>query len=581
MSCNAERIRFMKPPQSITRNILHTRHLLALFMLSALSGLLFFLYHYFGVSDVGYFYKSSTNSLFTWIYLRWLVDFRITSFAFGQWVPLISLLLIWLDRKALSRLPVKTNWFGLIFIVIGFAIHWAGLKTEQTRLSVFSLIVLSWAFPLFICGWPVARRLLFPCGMLLFAMPLNFLDPLVQPLRVMAAAIAMGLLQGLSAQVMRSGPYLLIGEAPGLRMNTAASSAGIFAFVGLIAFSLVCAWISRTTLKKRAAILAVSIPLFLVAIILRALLVALTGAIAGHDAGAFVEEKLAGPIMLLVAYGGTAGLTIFLHDRFRPVEFHAPETPVSSSSLHVSLMMSLVVTLAAAIWIPRHSTVTHNPVAGVSLDIPFSIGSWEGGRILYCHNPVHRDQFFTTELTPGDPCPGCGVALETAGEYEKRLLPPDTDVRKYWHDDGNRRALLSIVLSGKNRSSIHRPEVCLVGEGSQIAHSFTHRVSLADGRKLDVKVLEMVFNRRDASGQVISMNSYFAYWFNGIRRETADHVMRMIWMASDQLFKSESYRWAYISVAGAREREGREYLRELEDFIRAAYPALMAGHSGE
>lgn len=567
----------MNSPESIKRIILQPGYLLSVALLAGLIGLLFFLYHYFGVSDVGYFYKSSTDSLFTWIYLRWLVDFRITSFAFGQWVPFISLLLIWLDRKALSRCPVKTNWTGLIVIVTGFVFHWAGLKTEQTRLSLFSLIVLSWAIPLFVCGWPIARRLLFPCGMLLFAMPLNFLDPLVQPLRVMASVIATNLLQGLGAQVVRSGPYLLIGEAPGLRVNMADSSAGIFAFVGLIAFSFACAWISKTTLKKRTAILAVSIPLFLVAIILRALVAALTGWIAGRDAGAFVEETLAGPIMLLVAFGGTAGLAIFLHDPFRPAGSSVLENPSTTASRRVPLVLCLVVTLAVTIWIPRNSKVTHNPEAGVSLNIPFILEHWEGGRLLYCHSPEHGDQYFTTDLSTNEPCPGCGVALETAGEYEKRLLPPDTAVRKYWYEKGNRRVLLSIVLSGKNRSSIHRPEVCLVGEGSQIANSFIHRVPLADGRKLDVKVLEMVHVRRDSSGQALTMSSYFSYWFNGIRRETADHVVRMLWMASDQLFKSESYRWAYISVAGAREGKGREYLRELDDFIRAAYPALTTG----
>lgn len=565
-----------------SRPILRFDHLLPIALVASLIGLLFLLYHYFGVSDVGYFYKSSTDSLYTWIYLRWLVDFRITSFAFGQWMPLVSLLLIWLDRKTLSRLPVRTNWAGLILIITGLTIHWAGLKTEQTRLSIFSLIVLSWAFPLFVCGWPMARRLLFPCGMLLFAMPLNFLDPLIQPLRVSAAAVSAGLLQGLGAGVSRSGPFLLMGDAPGLRVNLADSSSGIFAFIGLIAFSLVCAWITNTTRKKRVLIIASSVPLFFIAIILRALLVALAGSLAGHDAGEFFADALAGPIMVLVAFGGMASLAFFFHDPFQALPPPASDYQSARLSMTIPLSISLLTILVATIWIPSHSAVKHNPMAGVSLDIPFTLGHWEGGRVLYCHNPAHRDQFFTTELNANDPCPGCGVALETAGEYEKRLLPPDTSVRKYWHDDGHRRVLLSIVLSGKNRSSIHRPEVCLVGEGSQIANSFTHRVRLADGRKLDVKVLEMVFSRRDASGQVMTMNSYFAYWFNGIHRETADHVVRMIWMASDQLFKSESYRWAYISIAGERDQGGgREYLAELDDFIRAAYPALMAGQSPE
>ena len=63
---------------------------------------------------------------------------------------------------------------------------------------------------------------------------------------------------------------------------------------------------------------------------------------------------------------------------------------------------------------------------------------------------------------------------------ERAILPPDTgySTKLYVSREGpNRQVLLSIVLSGRDRTSIHRPELCLVGQGWTINGSSSHRFS--------------------------------------------------------------------------------------------------------
>ncbi len=546
-------------------------------LVAVLIGLLYFLYRYHGVSDVGYFFKDSTSSLFKWLRDRWFVDYHYAKFAFSHWVPLICLLLVWRDRHALRVLPRRTSLAGLVVVVAGFALHWAGLKSEQTRLSILSMVVLSWGFPFFICGWPTARRLIFPCGFLLFSIPLNFFDSLAQPIRIVSAAVSSGLLTGLGIETVRSGPYITSTRIDGLRVNLGDPAGGIFAIIAIVAYALLCAYLMRSRWKSRIAVLAASVPLLMMANIFRAVLAMLAGVVLSADAGEYIQTKLSAWIAFVLAFGGVTALAVYLHRRAGiPAQPNVPHPMEGRTSPVPSLLTAIAIAGLAAWWIPNHSTVYHKEEAGVNLDLPSSIDDWKGGVILFCHNPERPEELFTHDLKPGDPCPTCGQPLQELAAYEKKLLPPDTQVRKNWYKRGaNESVVLSIVLSGKNRSSIHRPEVCLVGDGSQISRSFTHGIALADGRILKVKVLEMVHQFKDRQGHIRSGTSYYAYWFAGIGRETPDHVQRMIWMASDRLFKSQSYRWAYLSLGGARTEGRTDYLVELDAFIRLAYPYLI------
>lgn len=548
---------------------------LTLLMTALVVGGVFYVFHFHGVTDVGYEFTRPTRSVFDWLYNRWYNDIRDTLFAHSHLVPLISLLLVWLDRRALATLPRRINWFGLVLIIFAFVIHWAGVKTEQTRISVASLIMLTWSIPLFICGWPTARRLIFPCGFLIFSLPLNFFDALVHPIRIASVSTATALLNGIGIDVVQAGPVIVVRQS-GFRMDLADTRSSIFAATAAGACSLLCAYLARTRLWKRLLIPAICIPLFMTSIVLRALIIMVVGA-TSPALGARINELLSGPLVVLLIFGGLTGLAISFHEK-KP---YAPIRDLSNGkSKTIPAIWPLIITLsviaAASKWIPANLDVHHSEQTGVNLDWPDMLGAWRGEETLYCHNPEDIREVFTTELIAGDPCPNCGEPLFEMSPVERLLLPPDTLVRKKQYESPlGRRVYLAIVLSGKHRSSIHRPEVCLVGPNSRIAESFIHEVELANGRKLRVKVLEMIIQFKGPDGEMYSGRSYYTYWFAGIGRETPSHLQRMFWMASDRLFRNESYRWAYISIAGIRTSQREAYLREIDEFIRLAYPALI------
>lgn len=154
---------------------------------------------------------------------------------------------------------------------------------------------------------------------------------------------------------------------------------------------------------------------------------------------------------------------------------------------------------------------------GLEMRLPFVLNEWTG--------------------TPGE-----------AGPAEKRMLPPDTEIKKmiYRPRAANVDPMqVTIVLSGKDRTSIHRPEVCLAAQGWNIKTSETKSVKLDNGKILSVRELgitrEIADENREVSGR-------YTYWFVGTNSTTEDHLKRIVFTATNNLIHGSNPRWSYISV---------------------------------
>jgi hypothetical protein len=213
--------------------------------------------------------------------------------------------------------------------------------------------------------------------------------------------------------------------------------------------------------------------------------------------------------------------------------------------------------------------------AGIRVYLPDRVGSWQGEEMRFCQNPACDKSFRLNALRDTNVCPACGGKLDSMTYGERSLLPSDTVIlKKYYTNSAGRDVFASVVLSGKERVSIHRPQVCLVGQGSEIARSSVVAVPLEGRNPLDVMALEMLRRGRDSNGQAFERATYFAYWFVGKNRETPYHIQRMIWMATDRIFHNVSHRWAYIAVTGNRDKTSDAYREEIQAFVHDLYPQI-------
>jgi len=212
---------------------------------------------------------------------------------------------------------------------------------------------------------------------------------------------------------------------------------------------------------------------------------------------------------------------------------------------------------------------------GVRMALPPRLGAWTGRELRFCHNPDCLKEFTIDEVKKTDVCPACGKPLSTMSKPEYDQLPKDTEfIKAQYTNAAGASVMVSIVLTGRERESIHRPERCLVGQGNTILSSHVLAVPLAGRKPLRVMVLE---TSRPAS-QLLhrpAWDGYFAYWFVGQGRDTPYHLARMFWLGWDRIVHSVAHRWAYIAVAGHRDRNSRAYQDEMQSLVGLLQPAIV------
>ena len=237
------------------------------------------------------------------------------------------------------------------------------------------------------------------------------------------------------------------------------------------------------------------------------------------------------------------------------------------------VLITLMAGAAALIWAVDIQFDDSSPVL---LDLPDQVGDWHGDEILYCTDKEAPRTLLVSELNGERDCPDCGRPLETASWLELIQLPGDTVMRKKRYTNPEGRVITaSIVLSGKQRSSIHRPQVCLTGGGSEIVGDQIMRLPAGEDKTLKVMLLDLTQQGRMPSGAIGQYFAYYAYWFAGKRHETPYHAERMVWMAADKVLHASANRWAYVSVSGLRNPSNDDHLDTVREFLRGFYPMIQ------
>jgi EpsI family protein len=185
-------------------------------------------------------------------------------------------------------------------------------------------------------------------------------------------------------------------------------------------------------------------------------------------------------------------------------------------------------------------------------------------------NPVELPAFLGTEWI--------GRRAEVTA-VEREILPPDTGYSRKDYvavADPRRRVFLSVVLSGRDRTSIHRPELCLVAQGWTIAGTETGRLGAAAGSGVPEVPATVLRVRREVQtprGKAV-VPQLVAYWFVGGDRVVASHGQRLAWDAWNRVTQGRADRWAYVLMqTDATDGEGAALAR-LQAVLQETLPTL-------
>ena len=532
-----------------------------------------------------------------WPYQHWAYSDRLS--VLGGWlrtvgenaewvfcplVPLVSGWLAWARREELRRLPLQPQWLGLGVLVTALFCYWVGHRadTGYPGFAAFQLIVA--AFILLLAGGRWLRVLFFPWLFLVFmwpAFPLE--DQLALPLRLMTANLSAKILNGIGIDTLREGTGLLSAANAGsglaqgqlFKLDVDDPCSGIRSLYSLMMLAALYGYLFLRGVWPRLVLFTCAIPLAILGNLVRMVLLAVGSLWFGMDfAVGRMEEghmvislfhELAGYAVFAVALLGMFTISSLLEDshwKRRARQVPADPAPINAIAPALGPHISAALALCA-ITLVLCSSFSSQPVlsaAGVSMDLPSSLGQAQGLEV-----PMTQ--------------------------RERGGLASDITLSRYQYLASNRSPVLAtVVLSGESRRGLHRPDVCLPGQGWGILDRMVVPVPLPDDAANEAMMLRVYRDVPTQDGTVIRVRGINLFWYEGYGGvHTADYYTHVFLTYFDSVLKNLNHRWALVSFfiqlpeSRTGEYDGLEEaqaLEELREFVGQLGPRVLRRSTG-
>jgi EpsI family protein len=452
----------------------------------------------------------------------------------------------------------------LVAILVALLLHAVGFVAQQTRISIVAFLIFAWGVvALADPRW--GRAAAFPLGFLVFAIPLNVLDSVGFWLRLGVIDATEAIAHGLGLHVLRSGTQLLAPDGK-FQYDVAAACSGVRSLMALAALSLLIGYIRFHTASRRALMLVLCFPLTYFGNLARVVAIVL----AAH----FGDERWAGLTHDLMGYGVFVIVLGGVMIAATAVERKWPE-PIGDADERTTLNPKAAFFGAAGSRVPLYLV---------------------GGAILAM---MVGEMLFLQHLASTRPAGKAGVALDASGvnpielpafigtdwigrrtdvtPVERAVLPADTGFSRRTYvslADRAHAVFVSIVLSGRDRTSIHRPEICLVGQGWTLASAGTHDFEY---KTADRGVIHATLLR----GEIVEpkthrkLTALTAYWFVSADAVVATHWQRFWHDAWNRLRHGKADRWAYVLVQADATDGDAAALSRMQTVLEATLPVFQ------
>jgi exosortase len=417
------------------------------------------------------------------------------------------------------------------------ALHAVGFAGQQTRVSIVALLVFAWGVARLGGGRRWSGAAAFPLGLLVFAVPLGALDTTGFWLRLWVIEASATLAHAAGIGVLQNGTQLVAPDGR-YHYDVVAACSGMRSLTALAALSLLVGYLNFRAWWRRAALLALCFPLVLVGNVARISSIVFAAQWGGQGWGERAHDVMGYGVFVIVLGGVLAAAALLQRGwpERAPTESAVgrAEPAARGSAWGVAVA---VVGLAAGEMGFLRGLAAMPPRGGVGVLL-----AADG------QNPVELPAFLGTEWI--------GRRAEVTA-VERELLPPDTGFARKQYvavADPTKQVFLSVVLSGRDRTSIHRPEICLVGQGWTITG--VKRGAFRGGAGAGARAGEgpgtfpatVLGVRREvttATGRAV-VPQVVAYWFVGGDAVVATHGRRLALDAWNRVAHARADRWAYV-----------------------------------
>lgn len=471
-----------------------------------------------------------------------------------------------------SAVPAAAALLGALVL------HAVGFAAQQARISIVALLLFAWGVLRLGGGRRWGAAAAFPLAFMVFAIPVNFLDSIGFWLRVWVVDASSAIARGAGIAVLQSGTQLVAPDGT-YNYDVAAACSGIRSLTAMAALSLLAGYLNFRGFWRRALVLLVCFPLVYIGNLARIVAIIFAAEAGGPKWGDIAHEVMGYGIFAIVL-GGVLG-AIALIRRVWPEAAPAEERPASRRAdkgggeaagkpnrvRGVGPVVVAAVVLAAV----AGEIVFLRKIA----DLPSRGGA---GIVLAAdgRTPVELPTFLGTEWI--------GRRAEISA-VEREILPADTGFSRKTYvsvSDSRQQVFMSVVLSGRDRTSIHRPELCLVGQGWTIAGRNERRFRYPGRGDASFAATVLRVEREVTAsagagklGEKLTVPQLTAYWFVGADAVLSTHARMFVADAWNRVFHARADRWAYVLIQTDATDGEAAALARMQAVLDAALPAFQ------
>lgn len=489
-----------------------------------------------------WFFNRRESILAGWF--RWVSSQK--DWQFCLLVPGIVGWLVWSKRESLRPLPLVGDWVGVAPLAGGLFFYWLGYKADTGYPGFLAVQLILAGLILLLAGRRWMRALFFPWLFLFFTWPMQPLeDSVASPLRPRTAAMASTLLNLVGVPTISEGSALqsaadaATGQSVGdaFSLDVDAKCSGINSLFALMMISALLGYLALGRPRFRLLLFACSIPLAVAGNVVRLLLLAVGTLQFGSDfavgqrIGDHQEMSLyhtfAGFAVFGVALAGMFALCWLLEGREMKTNLKRHASPTAAGAWFVIPMPGQTQRhLFAAFALPLLTLTLcaltdagfHASKPGVVLKLPLQLDNYQG-----------RELFMTAK--------------------EQTLLDPGVRLtRLLYGSAAGRQIMATVILSGFEKRSLHRPEVCLPNQGWTIVDRAQMPLRLEDGREITVMMMRLFRDSEPQPGVRIRTRALNFYWYIGSDGTWCpDHYEHVFLSYFDAVFRNIQHRWAMAS----------------------------------
>jgi exosortase D (VPLPA-CTERM-specific) len=471
---------------------------------------------------------------------------RNEDYSHGILIVPIACYLTWQKRRELRAVEVGSDWRALPVLFLALFIFILGeLGAELYTIRLSLLIFLVGAVWL-LYGPGVLRILRFPLAFLLLMLPLpGFIYRNVTfPLQLLSSMGAVKMLQAVGMSVYREGNVIDVGF---MQLQVVDACNGLRYILPLLSLGVLFAYLGQKVLWKRIVLVAATVPVAILANVLRIAGTSWIGTHWGADAANGFFHAFSGWVVFMVCFGLFALLSLILRvlpGKVRGSE-RKPSQPTTNrcrtSGSWGPALVAVLVILGTPSIVSSLGSVPPVPLTRPLSAFPLDLGEWEGER---------------SDIAP--------KIWEKVGGQDYVLID--------YHREKKAPINFYVAYYEYQRKAgdfVHSPRLCLPGAGWFIESNHVRRLPSKDGSGL--RFNELIIQKNNVKQLV-----YF--WYQGRGRNFTNEFAAKFYMVWDGLWRRRTDGALVRLITPLMEEQNAKQARAVMDRFALAVSKLLSEH---